>query len=47
MRKTSMLNNLNHKPQIYAKVCNENEEENKEIHDGLIFFALKKIKFDT
>ena len=29
MRKTSILNKLNHKPQAYARVCDENKKEKK------------------
>ena len=29
MRKTSIPNKLNHKPQAHARVCDENEEEKK------------------
>ena len=34
MRKTSIPNKLNHKPQAHARVCDENqEEEEKKIND--------------
>ena len=34
-----MLNKMNHKPQSHAKVCDENEEENKEKkYDWPLFF---------
>ena len=40
MRKTSIPNKLNHKPQ---GVCEENEEENKEKNDcQLKYFAVKE-----
>ena len=31
MRKTSIPNKLNHKPQAHARVCDENEEEKKRL----------------
>ena len=38
MRKTQ----INHKPQVHARVCKENEEENKENNDcWLKYFAVK------
>ena len=37
-----MLNKINHKPQSHAKVCDENEEENKEKNDWLLFFKRKR-----
>ena len=42
MRKTSIPNKLNHKPQAHARVCDENEE-NKEKNDcRLKYFAVKR-----
>ena len=42
MRKTSIPNKLNHKLQAHARVCKENEEENKEKNDcRLKYFAVK------
>ena len=40
------MNNINHKLQIYAKVVDENEEENKDKNGCPLFFVLKKVKFD-
>ena len=37
MRKTSILNNLNHKPPSHARVCDENEE-NKDKNDWPLIF---------
>ena len=31
MRKTIILNKLNHKPQIHARVCEENKEKELEL----------------
>ena len=31
MRKTSIPNKLNHKPQAHARVCDENEEKKKRL----------------
>ena len=43
MRKTSIPNKLNHKPQAHARVCDENEEENKIKNDcRLKYFAVKR-----
>ena len=33
-----MLNKINRKPQSHAKLCDENEEENKEKNDWPLFF---------
>ena len=42
MRKTSIPNKLNHKPQAHARVCDENEE-NKEKNDcRLKYFVVKR-----
>ena len=40
MRKTSIPNKLNHKPQAHARVCDENEEEKKN-HCQLKILRLK------
>ena len=38
-----MQNKINHKPQSHAKVCDENEEENKEKNTtGRYFFKRKR-----
>ena len=43
MRKTNIPNKLNHKPQAHARVCDENEEEEKKINDcRLKYFAVKR-----
>ena len=43
MRKTNIPNKLNHKPQAHARVCDENEEENKNKNDcRLKYFAVKR-----
>ena len=41
MRKTSIPNKLNHKPQAHARVCDENEEEKKN-DCQLKYFAVKR-----
>ena len=41
MRKTSITNKLNHKPQAYASVCEENKEENKKYDYQLKYFVVK------
>ena len=42
MRKTNISNKLNRKPQAHARVCEENEEENKEKNDcRLKYFTVK------
>ena len=41
MRKTCILNNLNHKPQTHARVCDENEE-NKERRTVHAIFCTQK-----
>ena len=43
MRKTNIPNKLNHKPQAHARVCDENEEdEKKKNHCRLKYFAVKR-----
>ena len=47
MRKTSIPNKLNHKPQAHARVCDENEE-NKEKNDcRLKYFAVKRLTLEA
>ena len=42
MRKTNISNELNHKPQAHARVCEEDAEENKEKNNcRLKYFAVK------
>ena len=41
MRKTSIPNKLNHKPQAHARVCDENEEKKKEKRLPVKNFAVK------
>ena len=40
MRKTSIPNKLNHKPQAHARVCDENEEKKNDCQ--LKYFAVKR-----
>ena len=40
-----MLNKINHKPQSHAKVCDENEEENKEKKQLAVIFLNEKDRF--
>ena len=42
MRKTSIPNKLNHKPQAHARVCDENEENKKKNDCQLKYFAVKR-----
>ena len=45
MRKTSIPNKLNHKPQAHARVCDENEEEEEDEKKNdcqLKYFAVKR-----
>ena len=42
MRKTSIPNKLNHKPQAHARVCDENEEKNKKKRLPVKNFAVKR-----
>ena len=44
MRKTSIPNKLNHKPQAHARVCDENAEEEDEKKNDcrLKYFAVKR-----
>ena len=41
MRKTIILNKLNHKPQANARVCKENAENIEKNDCGLEYFAVK------
>ena len=41
MRKTSIPNKLNHKPQAHARVCDENEENKKKNDCQLKILRLK------
>ena len=44
MRKTSKPNKLNHKPQVHAKLCEENQEKN----DCLLeYFAIKRLTLEA
>ena len=48
MRKTIIPNKLNYKPQAHARVCEENEEENKEKNDcWLKYFAVKGLTLEA
>ena len=46
MRKTSIPNKLNHKPQTHARVCEENVEENKN-NCQLKYFAIKGLTLEA
>ena len=48
MRKTSIPNKLNYKPQAHDRVCKENAEENKEKNDCQSkYFAVKGSTLET
>ena len=42
MRKRNIPNKLNHKPQAHARVCDENEEDEKKNDCRLKYFAVKR-----
>ena len=42
MRKTNIPNKLNHKPQAHARVCDENEEDEKKNDCRLKYFVVKR-----
>ena len=47
MRKTSIPNKLNHKPQPMLGACEENEEENKKNDCQLKYFAVKGLTLEA